>query len=81
MYSNATSLVELEITHNQSKTYQSIASIPEPAFNEFILILFDDGSHILRSADDGSFDYPSAGFRVDFVNDQLANHLPTIDPG
>ena len=35
-YSNATSLVELEITHNQSKTYQDIASIPEPLFNDFI---------------------------------------------
>lgn len=46
-----------------------------------ILILFDDGSHILRFADEGSFDYPQAGFRVDFVNEQLANHLPTIDPG
>lgn len=35
-HSNATSLAELEITHKQSKTYQDIASIPEPAFNEFI---------------------------------------------
>jgi hypothetical protein len=34
--SNSTTLQELEITHNQSKTYQDIASIPEPAFNEFI---------------------------------------------
>ena len=36
--SNSTTLKELEITHNQSKTYQDIASIPEPAFNEFIEI-------------------------------------------
>ena len=35
-YSNATSLEVLDITHKQSKTYQDIASIPEPAFNEFI---------------------------------------------
>ena len=35
-HSNATPLSELEITHKQSKTYQDIASIPEPAFNQFI---------------------------------------------
>ena len=35
-HSNATPLSELEITHKQSKLYQDIASIPEPAFNEFI---------------------------------------------
>jgi hypothetical protein len=29
-------LVDLGITRDQSRTYQSIASIPEPAFNEFI---------------------------------------------
>ena len=30
------SVVSLGINHKQSKTYQDIASIPEPAFNEFI---------------------------------------------
>lgn len=34
--SNCTTLQQLDITRNQSKNYQDIASIPEPAFNEFI---------------------------------------------
>lgn len=34
--SNASTLSEIGITRDQSRTYQSIASIPEPAFNEFI---------------------------------------------
>lgn len=34
--SKSARLEDLEITHKQSKTYQDIASIPEPAFNEFI---------------------------------------------
>jgi len=34
--SKATTLNDLGITRDQSRTYQSIASIPEPAFNEFI---------------------------------------------
>ena len=35
-HSNATPLKALGIKQKQSKTYQDIASIPEPAFNEFI---------------------------------------------
>lgn len=34
--SNASRLSEIGITYDQSRTYQTIASIPEPAFNEFI---------------------------------------------
>ena len=34
--SNASTLSDIGITRDQSRTYQSIASIPEPAFNEFI---------------------------------------------
>ena len=34
--SNASTLSEIGITRDQSRTYQSIASIPEPEFNEFI---------------------------------------------
>ena len=34
--SQRSSLLELGITHNQSKAWQDVASIPEPAFNEFI---------------------------------------------
>lgn len=34
--SNASTLKEIGVTRDQSRTYQTIASIPEPAFNEFI---------------------------------------------